>query len=254
MLQSHSEDTMLMRNADDERSMGRSESDAEAALAHQGKDGGPGRGTAGWPQELIASRPSVDPRMELYRDVQLQLMQRWFSLEKKALVVISVDHEAGVSFFIANLALVFAQARQRTLLVDANLRSPRQHAIFNLAEGCGLSDMLTGQAAADHVAQSGAVDHLHILAAGAVPPNPYDLLAGAAFANLNRRLTSRFDITLFDVPAVSLCADAMAVATQTGGALLVANKNRTRVADVVAVEKKLQNLGVTLVGSVLLNT
>jgi protein-tyrosine kinase len=254
VLESDTEQKALMRNADDKRSMGKAaESDIEAALAHQPNGSGPRHASTRWPPELILSWPSSDPQLELYRGLQLQLMQRWFSLGNKSLVVVSADHDAAVSFFVANLALVFAQAGHRTLLIDANLRRPRQHTIFNLNDGYGLSDMLVERQANEHIVEPVALDRLHVLAAGTVPSDPYDLLAGPSFANLSRKLSSRFDITLLDVPAVSACADAMAVATQAGGALLVANKNQTRVADVVAVEKKLQNLGVSLAGSVLIN-
>ena len=92
-----------------------------------------------------------------------------------------------------------------------------------------------------------------VLPSGTLPPNPQELLNRPAFGELNRQLESRYDVVLYDVAPLSLGSDALAIAARTGGALLVARKHQTLMADVNTVAKSLMANGTKVVGSVLVD-
>lgn len=229
------------------------DSDLQAVLAHQRGAGRLGDGTGNWPDELITAGPSASPAAEVYRELRLQLMQRWFSLGHKTLAFLSVDEQIGTSFFIANLALTFAQSGQPTLLIDANLRRPRQGKIFHVPTGTGLVELLSKPDHADFIPQATPFRHLSVLSAGSTTPASFELLASSGFPIIAKRLASMYGITLVDLPSLRLGPDALAVAGELGGGVLVARKDRTRVTEISAVERKLRNLGVQVVGSVLID-
>lgn len=204
-----------------------------------------------YPVELVAAYQPFTPQVETLRAVRSQLMLRWFAQGRKALAVVSVNPGEGASFFAANLAVVFSQLGEHTLLVDANMRNPRQKKIFDLDSNQGLSDILAGRAELDVVAKIKSFVDLSVLTAGTLPPNPQELVSRESFGELNTQLEGRFDIVLYDVSAFSTGADAFAVAARVGGVLLVARKNVTRLADINAVCKQLARSGAEAVGTVM---
>lgn len=227
--------------------------DLQAVLLRQGHDHHTALQNVVWPRELVAARPAADDDIAVYRALRLQLMKRWFSLGHRSLACLSPDPDTGLSFFVANLALVFAHAHQSTLVIDANLRMPSQHTIFKIDDAFGLSDVLASGKAVDGAPHHTSFRHLSVLVAGKVPKDPYELLASNAFSTLSTKLALRYDITLVDLAPFNAGADALAVAAEVGGVLLVTRRHRSRAADVTAIESKLRNIGAQLVGSVLLD-
>jgi protein-tyrosine kinase len=181
------------------------------------------------------------------------LMLRWFAGGQKTLVIASVTPDEGVSMFAANLAVVFSQLGEKTLLVDANLRTPSQHKIFNIKSKQGLSDILAERADLDAISKVESFADLSVLQAGTLPPNPLELVSRTSFGNLNTHIAHSFDIVLYDVSPFSTGADALAVATNAGGVLLVARKHKTRLADINAASDQLARYGADVVGSVMLD-
>ena len=94
---------------------------------------------------------------------------------------------------------------------------------------------------------------LSLLPAGTLPPNPVELLGHASFADLSVKLSNQFDVILYDAPAFSIAADALAIAASTGGILLVARKNTTRLSDINTISEQIAYSGAKVVGSVLLD-
>lgn len=210
-------------------------------------------GAGKYPQELVAAYQPFSAQVETLRAVRSQLMLRWFARGSKSLVVLGMEPGDGASLFTANLAVVFSQLGEHTLLVDANLRKPRQHEIFDLKTRQGLSDVLAGRAELDVVAKVESFVALSVLAAGTLPPNPQELLSRSAFVTLNKQLESRYDAVLYDVPAYTTGSDAIAVAARAGGVLLVARKNKTPMADVAAMSEQMTQSGAQVVGSVMVD-
>ena len=180
-------------------------------------------------QELVAAYKPFGPAVEQLRALRSQLMLRWFdgASERKALAVVSPARGDGRSFLAANLAIVFSQLGERTLLVDADLRRPRQHQLFHIPSGAGLSDAIAGRVGPECVVRIPSLLGLSVLPAGAEPPNPQELLGRPAFIELLQGLSRNFDTIILDTPASSEFADAQTVAARAGAAVVVARKNRT---------------------------
>jgi receptor protein-tyrosine kinase len=181
-------------------------------------------------------------------------MLRWFDADAghKTLAVVSAERNEGRSFTAANLAVVFSQLGERTLLIDADLRNPRQHQLFHLENKLGLSSVLAGRAELTQsvVRIPGLID-LSVLPAGAIPPNPQELLSRPLFNALMATVQGLYDIVVVDTPAGIQMADAQAIAARTRGVLVVARKDISMAPCVRTIVKSLQHAGVTVVGTVL---
>jgi receptor protein-tyrosine kinase len=203
-------------------------------------------------RELVAAFAPFHPRAEEMRALRTQLLIRWYNPEqgRKSLVVASPDAAEGRSYVAANLAIVFSQLGARTLLVDADLRKPRQHEIFGLPESQGLSTLLAGRA--DHKATFPVpgLNRLSVLPAGPMPPNPQELLSRNVFAAFMKDLQSIYDVVIIDTPPARPYADAQNVAFRAGDAIVVARKNHTAVTSTSRTIRELAATGARVVGTV----
>ena len=201
----------------------------------------------------MAAFAPFHPRTEELRALRTQLLIRWYNPEqgRNALVIVSPDSGEGRSYLAANLAVVFSQLGARTVLVDADLRAPRQHEIFGLPPGHGLSTLLSGRT--DHKATFPihGLNRLSVLPAGPLPPNPQELLSRPAFGALMKELQSSYDVVIIDTPPAKRFADAQSIAFRAGDALVVARKNHTAVASTSKVVKELAGTGARVVGSII---
>jgi len=203
--------------------------------------------------ELIAAYQPDSPLVEELRMLRSQLMLRWFNngTDHKGLSVVSPGSGDGRSYIAANLAIVFSQLGERTLLIDADMRVPRQHRLFSIAKKAGLSDILVGRAGSDVIVNIDALPNLSLLTAGAIPPNPQELLGRQSFSKLLLSLGEDFDVMIIDTPPARICADAHMVAVRTGAALIVARQDKSSLVQLEQFAHSLREFGVTLVGSVL---
>ena len=211
----------------------------------------PGEGNCS--PHLVAAYDPFSPQVETLRAVRSQLMLRWFTRGHKSLAIVGIEPGDGASLFAANLAVVFSQLGESTLLVDGNLRTPSQHAIFNVKARQGLSDVLAGRADLDVIHHVDSFVDLSVLIAGTLPPNPQELLSRGSFGTLNTQLESRYDVTLYDVAASTKGLDALVLAARTGGVLIVARKNKTHLGDINAMADQVAQNGAHVVGSVLVD-
>jgi chain length determinant protein tyrosine kinase EpsG len=180
--------------------------------------------------ELVTMNQPFSLQSESFRATRSQVMMRIYGEgEPPALAVISPDIGDGKTYFAANLAVVLAQLGGRTLLVDADLRSPRQHAVFNVPNDVGLSTILSGRAERQVIKQGAGLPSLYVLPAGVTPPNPLELVERPAFGLLMKQLVAKFDHVIVDTPAAAHGADASVIAARCGAALLVARKDESRV-------------------------
>ena len=204
-------------------------------------------------RDVIAAFNPRSSVVEQLRVLRSQLMLRWFNDEPghKTLAITSSGRGEGRSFIAANLAVVFSQLGERTLLIDADLRNPSQARLFNLQDCAGLSSMLANRAGREAVVRIAAMRDLSVLAAGVVPPNPQELLGRGAFTEMLQGLAEDFDVILIDTPAARDYADAQIVAARAGAALALARKNLTSLPDLFQLVRSVQESGAALVGSVL---
>lgn len=203
--------------------------------------------------ELVVANEPFHPRAEQLRALRTQLMIRWSNAEvrNRVLAIVSPGPGEGRSYVAANLAVVYSQLGEHTLLVDADLRSPRQHHIFGVPDRVGLSAVLSGRADRGAVVPLSKFGTLSLLPAGASPPNPQELLSRHAFAALLEELRTDFDVIIFDTPPAKRYADAQSIAFRAGSAMVLARKDRTRLADTARVIRELSDTGARIVGTVL---
>lgn len=201
-------------------------------------------------RELIAAYQPFSAQVEALRALRGQLMLRWFLDAHKTLALVSPRQGEGRSSIAANLAIVFSQLGERTLLIDADLRQPQQHALFKLHNVYGLSDVLAGRADLTGVTRIPGFRDLSVLPAGTVPPNPVELISRGLKTCLHQ-LRSQFDVILIDTPSAEQGIDAQIIASHCGGALLVARQHKTKLNDLQLLKEALQDTGSQCVGAVL---
>ena len=211
------------------------------------------RGESAVSEDLVAAYAPFSPQVEALRAVRSQLMLRWFDSDPahKALAVVSAERNEGRSFIAANLAVVFSQLGEHTLLIDADLRNPCQHKLFNLDNRAGLSAVLSGRGGPEAIQRIPSLLDLSVLPAGALPPNPLELLARPLFPQLLQELANEFDVIILDSPAAIEYGDAQTLAERAGAALVVARRNATRISQVRSVIEGLSQGRTTVVGTVL---
>lgn len=203
-------------------------------------------------KELVAAYEPFSPEVEALRALRSQLQLRWFNHGNKSLAVMSPNPGEGCSNLAANLAIVFSQLGEHTLLIDANLRRPTQHALFNLQERRGLSDVLIGRASIEVIGEVDSIANLSVLGAGTIPPNPQELLNRKSFTELMNIVRDIYDVVIVDTAPAIIAADAQLVAARCKGALLVSRLNETPMSDIANVGDQLIVSDVQLVAAIVL--
>jgi len=182
--------------------------------------------------ELVTLNEPFSVRAEYFRALRSQLTMRAFveGEPRRAVAMISPDTGDGKTYCASNLAVTLAQLGGRTLLVDADMRGPRVHQVFGLPNTVGLSGILSGRSDRQVIQQVAGVPSLFVLPVGTTPPNPLELVERPAFGLLIRELASKFDHVLVDTPAAVFGSDCGVIAARCGMAMVVARKNKARVA------------------------
>ncbi|MEJ7929714.1 CpsD/CapB family tyrosine-protein kinase [Ramlibacter sp. AN1015] len=186
----------------------------------------------GDPELVVMADPS-GYEAEVFRELRTELIARARQrASRAALAIVSPSRREGKSYTAANLSACFAQLGGRTLLIDADLRTPRLQWLLGSGEHGGLSGILRGDEQAFSSLQPVAqVPGLFFLPAGAVPRNPVELLQSPRFSLLLRELLLKFDQVVLDTPADAWGADARVIAAQSGSALIVGRKGHSAMAD-----------------------
>jgi chain length determinant protein tyrosine kinase EpsG len=208
----------------------------------------PGHGN--FDPELVAAYQPFSSQVEGLRALRSQLILRWFGEGQKSLALVSANAGEGCSHLAANLAVVFSQLGEHTLLVDTNLREPRQHKIFNLNETRGLSDILVGRAGMEVMTRVESLVDLTVLGAGTIPPNPQELLSRSSFTDFMNQAIGGFDVIIVDTAPAASTSDAQSIAARCGGVLLVSRLNQTRLAEIASIRDQITVTGARIVGAV----
>ncbi|MET0335143.1 MAG: chain length determinant protein tyrosine kinase EpsG [Rhizobacter sp.] len=204
-------------------------------------------------EEVVAAYQPFSPPVEQLRAIRSQLMLRWYDKaeQRQSLAIVGAGRGEGRSYLAANLAVVFSQLGERTLLIDADLRTPRQHDLFKLKNSTGLSTLLAGRARDEAIIRITDLTSLYVLSAGPVPPNPLELLSRSSFDEFLVRARAMFDVVIIDTPALSEGEDAALIALRSRAALAVARSTQTSVNGFSDMVQGLMYSGVEVVGSVL---
>ncbi|MBE0596465.1 MAG: polysaccharide biosynthesis tyrosine autokinase [Desulfuromonadales bacterium] len=178
--------------------------------------------------EKIVLEEPLSALAEGYKSLRTTLLVGG-SLPQKYLITSSIPGE-GKTVTSVNLALAFAQAGLRVVLIDADLRKPRIHDIFRLRNSNGLSQLLkaphSAQALVDAL-QPGPLENLRVLTAGPIPPNPSELLMSALMEQLLGRVAGTCDILICDSPPILAVEDSRILGRHFNGTLVVARAHQT---------------------------
>ncbi len=214
---------------------------ASVALADRSKNGAP---------LVLVDAPS-SLAAESYRQLRSDLQYVAVDRRPAVVVVTSALPQEGKTTVACNLALALAEAGERVLLVDGDLRRPSVATYFDLEGAAGLSTILSGRATLDEVVHPWGDTSLCILPSGVVPPNPGELLTAPRMEALISEGASRYDVLLIDSPPALAIADASILGSMSAGVLVVVDATRTRRPQVLGAIQGLESAGVKILGTVL---
>lgn len=215
------------------------------------------------PRRWVEKKKGVARRVELapHEQPKLMISEAYRSLrtalllstadELKAVAITSAESGEGKTVTIGNLAVVLAQLGRRVLLVDADLRKPRQHEVFGLSNRVGLVSHLTGTAGPEEIIQPTAVPNLFLAPSGPTPPNPSELLASERMRQFLDQAKQRFDFVLFDTPPVLSVTDATLIGSLVDGVVLCFRAGQVLREDARSCRDRLLRADVRLLGTVL---
>ena len=198
---------------------------------------------------LLYPRSSI---AEGYRTLRTNIEFASIDAPIRTLLVASARSGEGKTVTATNLAVVFAQAGRKVLLVDADLRQPGVHLLFDLPNAHGLTTLLrSDDVSVDALAQATEQDNLRVLTTGPLPPNPAELLGSQRMRAVFERLKAGSDVVVFDSPPLQAVADAAILGSLADGTLLVVDAGRSRRRAVRLGRAALARAGANVVGAVL---
>lgn len=201
--------------------------------------------------EMVVASDPFGAQAEAFRELRSSISAAQQLTERRPLAVLSQARGDGRSFVAANLALAFCQLGERTVLVDANLRSPGIHKLLGIPERPSLSSLLSGMPLARPFDRSAQMPQLYVLQAGTPPPNPVELLDRPLFGRLLGELQRNFDRVIVNTACASGTADARVVASACRQAVLVGRKHHTPALQLNSLKSRLHKVGVDVVGVIL---
>lgn len=190
------------------------------------------------------------PFGDAYQILQANLKFLCSDKPLKSIVVSSSVSKEGKSEVAANLAVAMAQIERRVLLVDADMRHPMQHHIWQLTNAVGLSNLIVDQVSLKEAVQQ-VIPNLDVLSSGVLPPNPMALLDSQRMATLLNRFTKEYDFVIFDTPSLSGTADAAVLSSITDGILLVVRPGVVNLDSAHAAKEFLTQSGQKVLGIVI---
>jgi succinoglycan biosynthesis transport protein ExoP len=177
--------------------------------------------------ELIAFTAPHSSYSENYRSIRTTLLLAAPEAHLKTIIVTSPLAKEGKSTTLSNLGITLAQAGKRVIIIDADLRNPSQHKIFNIPNRDGLTNFLTGGVSLEALLKPTDIPHLIVINAGPVPPNPMELLSSNHMTEFLDRLKKNMDYVLVDTPPVLAVSDAMVLGPSIDRAILVVEGGKT---------------------------
>lgn len=202
--------------------------------------------------KLITVQDLFSPTAEAYRMVRSNIEFMSVDQPAKSLVVTSSGPGEGKSVTVANLGIVMAQAGLKILIVDADLRRPTQHQIFQVPNLAGLTDLLrSSEFEVESYMRKTDTDNLHVITSGTLPPNPAELLSSQRMKQLITLLSDRADVVIFDSPPTLVVTDATVLSNRVDGTIVVVRANKTRQGAAKQTISTLRQAGANLLGSVI---
>lgn len=200
---------------------------------------------------LILLNDPRSPVSEAYRVLRTNLQFSGVDRRLRRVVFTSAGSSEGKSVSVCNTAITFAQAGSRVLVVDADLRKPKIHKIFNIQNRKGLTNVLALHEDYNDCIVESPTKNLDILTSGAIPPNPSELLSSKAMKELLEKLLEEYEYIFLDSPPICAVTDATILSTIVDGTVLVAASGKVD-RDLLRYAKELlEKVGANIVGVVL---
>ncbi|WP_167629005.1 CpsD/CapB family tyrosine-protein kinase [Listeria valentina] len=172
-------------------------------------------------KQLIAYNDPNSPVSEQFKTIRAGIDFSSIDSTFNTILITSPEAGSGKSTISANLAVVNAQQGKKTLLIDADLRKPTIHKTFSKNLYTGLSAVLTDEINLEESYQPTEVENLFVLTSGAIPPNPNEMLGSKKMASVLEELQQLFDLIIIDTSPITIVSDALVLAPQTDGVILV---------------------------------
>ncbi len=206
-------------------------------------------------KELVVQRDPKSPISEIFRTLRTNIQFMTSSKNLKTLLVTSTLPGEGKSWTSANLAITFAQAGKRVVLIDADMRKGRLYHLFGVSPKPGLSNFLSGMDEEKNdirnYIKNTEIDNLFFIPSGNIPPNPSELLVSERSKSMIEQLKSMFDIILFDGTPSLLVTDAIILSRFVDSTIIVTAHNETKIENLDKVKKAIENVGGKIAGVVL---
>jgi capsular exopolysaccharide synthesis family protein len=192
---------------------------------------------------------------EAYKTIRTNLLFSFSKSSDRVVLVTSSEPGAGKSVTTANLAITMAQTNARVLIIDADMRKPRQHKVFGVSNANGLSKLLSGLSGLDNTSLfCNVAENVDLIPAGPTPPNPAELLVSPTMGQLIKELSSVYDYILIDTAPVGAVSDALSLLSFVQNTVIVARHAQTPYPDIKKSISSITSLGGSVLGVVLTDT
>ena len=188
---------------------------------------------------------------EQYRAIRTNIEYSNVDQNTKTILVTSSDKNEGKTTTVSNLAVSFANLNKKVLLIDCDLRNASIHKMFKLNNIYGLTDILAKDRAVDKCIQKTELENLYVLTAGAIPPNPAEILSSEKMKNLIEDLKNIYDYIFIDTPPIGLVTDAGVLSSFTDGVVLVVKSESVEKKYLEETKKKLDAVDARILGAIL---
>ncbi|MFW3612489.1 polysaccharide biosynthesis tyrosine autokinase [Staphylococcus caprae] len=191
---------------------------------------------------------------EKFRGVRSNIMFSRANNEITSILVTSDKPAAGKSIISANIAITYAQAGYKTLIIDGDMRKPTQNYLFEETNYDGLSNLIIGKTNYDKAIRATKVNNVYLLTSGPVPPNPSELIDSNAFYEIYNELLNRFDFVLIDTPPVNTVTDAQVYIQYVKDTILVIDREKNNKNEIKKAKSLIDKAGGKVVGAILNKT
>jgi len=180
-----------------------------------------------YPVELITFGHPKSMLSEAYRNIRTSILLSFSEKPPKKIAILSPNPVEGKTTTVINTAIALSQTGAKVLIIDADMRKPRIHKIFNEENGVGLSNFLSGHGELESIIKKTEIPNLYYIPSGPIPPNPSELIGSKLFKNMMESLGERFDHLVLDSPPVLGFADSIILSTAVDGVILVVLGGKT---------------------------
>ncbi|WP_020008250.1 CpsD/CapB family tyrosine-protein kinase [Salinicoccus albus] len=205
------------------------------------------------PRELIVEREPKSPISEMFRTIRTNITYSSVDTSVKSVLFTSATPDAGKSTIAANMAIAYAQAGNKTILVDADLRRPTTHYTFEMPNQRGLSTSIVNEVPMESIIRESETENLDVVTSGPVPPNPAELLSSKKMGHFLKTVSQQYDMVILDSPPILAVTDAQLLSKEADGTILVTDTEANNRDSLAQAKDLLEKADANILGVVLNN-